>query len=340
LVALAAHIFGFSIIIGAFIAGVMLASLPYSLDIIGRVEPLKDFFATIFFVSLGLQMVMINQSLLKPLLLLVGLVILVKPLIITALISFFGYDKRVSFFSGLFLGQTSEFSLVIVTLGFYSLGHLSQEFFSLVVFLTVISIIFTSYVFKHSVGIYDKLSWFLSVFEKFSRRKKRFQYKKTKSHPIVIFGAHRIGNILVDMFQKLNRRFIIADHDPEIIEYFMRKKISCLYGDATNVEVLEELRLDKAKILISTIPDDHDNKYLIRRAKEINPKLLVFVTARHIKEAIDFYEAGADYVIVPHILGGIKVTKIVKKIIARRKRLKKIRSEHVKELLTYELFGL
>jgi Kef-type K+ transport system membrane component KefB len=340
LFALLALMFDFSVIIGAFIAGVVLASLPYNFDIIGRVVPLRDFFATIFFVSLGMQLVWINKSMLLPLFLFSFAIIVLKPIIITFLVSLFGYDKRVSFLSGVSLGQTSEFSLVMVSLGFYSLGHLSQEFFSLIVFLTIITIIVTSYVMKHDAFVYSSFSKPLSYLNKLSKNRKKLEYMKRKNYSIVLFGAHRIGNILVDTFKNLNKEFLIVDHNPEIINHFIDKRIHCLYGDASNVEILHRLKWKKTKILISTLPNENDNNFLIRYVKKVNPKIRIFVTANYIKRALDLYESGADYVIVPHVLGGKKFASILKNILNNPDKLVNIRTKHIKELLNVEIFGI
>jgi len=340
LLALSAYVFGFSIIIGAFIAGVVLASLPYNYDIIGRIMPLRDFFSTIFFVSLGMQLVWISKKMLLPLVLFAFVVIILKPLIITFLVSVFGYDKRVSFLSGLSLGQTSEFSLVMVSLGFYSLGHLNQEFFSLVVFLTIITIIVTSYVMKHDSSIYSFFSKPLSFLNNFSKNRKRLEYMKKRNYSIVLFGAHRMGNILVDTFKDKKKEFLIVDNDPGVIDRFIKKEINCLYGDASNAEILHRLNLKKVRIIISTLPEENDNTFLMNYVKNVNPKIKIFVTANQIKKAIDLYEKGADYVIVPHILGGRKFASLLGNIMGDSKKLVNIRTRHIKELLNAEIFGI
>jgi len=113
-----------------------------------------------------------------------------------------------------------------------------------------------------------------------------------------------------------------------------------LYGDAFNIEVLHRLNWKKTKVLISTLPDENDNNFLINYVKKVNPKIKVFVTANHINKAIDFYESGADYVIVPHVLGGKKFASLLEKVINSPNKLTNIRTKHIKELLDVELFGI
>ena len=150
------HYMGFSIIIGAFVAGVALGNLPYNLEIISRVTSLRDFFAILFFVSLGLNFMMVDfSSIILPLVIFTIAVVFVKPLVIMVITSFFGFSKRTSFFSGMSLAQVSEFSLIIVAIGL-EFGHISHDLFSLVTLLTIITIALTSYFIKFNNFIYNK----------------------------------------------------------------------------------------------------------------------------------------------------------------------------------------
>ncbi len=338
---LLAHFMDFSIAIGAFIAGLGLASMPYSMDIIGRVTSLKDFFATIFFISLGMQLVVLGMDMIWPLVLIVLFVILLKPLIIMLITSFFGYEKRTSFLTSMSLGQVSEFSLVMVTLAYYQFQQVSQEFFSMIILLTIITITLTSYTIKHEDKLYRKLSKFLVIFEKLSIDRKRLSYKGKNHNPqIILFGCHRMGHIFLEAFQKIHKSILVVDFNPEIINSLIKKKIPCLYGDITNVEVLENLGLDKVKMIISTVPHDADNEFLINYVKDKNPKIKVFVTSNHTQQGLDLYEAGADYVILPHVIGGRKVSRFLVDVIKGVKQLKEIRKKHLKQLLTFEKFDV
>ncbi len=337
--ALLAYFMGFSIVIGAFIAGVGLASLPYNIDIAGRVMSLRDFFSTIFFISLGMQLVMIGKDMILPLTVLILFVVLLKPLIVMLITSFFGYERRTAFLTSMSLGQVSEFSLVMVTLAYYQFSHVTQEYFTMIILLTVITITLTSYFIKHDNRIYQKLSNSLRIFEKVNVDVKRMEYK-TKNHEpqIVIFGCHRMGHIFLDALKKLHKSILVIDFNPEIINSLMKKKIPCLYGDVMNTEILDSIDMDKVKIIISTVPDEADNEFLIEYVKAENPKTKIFVTSNHTMQALDLYEIGADYVILPHVIGGKKVSGFLVDIVKRKKDLKEIRNKHLKEILGMEKY--
>ncbi|MBI2263209.1 cation:proton antiporter [Candidatus Berkelbacteria bacterium] len=132
-----AFLFGFSVEIGAFIAGVSLASLPYNLEIINRVKSLRDFFLTLFFVVLGVGLVFTGVFKVIPTIIYLSLfVIFGHALIVLILLGFLGFKKRISFLTALNSAQISEFSLILVALGL-KLGHLNVLESSIVSFVAL-----------------------------------------------------------------------------------------------------------------------------------------------------------------------------------------------------------
>ena len=125
------HFLGFSIAIGAFVAGITLGNLRYNYQIIGKVKSLKDFFALIFFVSLGMGLsVAAIKKLWLPIIVILFAVMILKPFIIMTICSMFKYTKRPSFLTANSLAQVGEFSLILAAQGF-ALKHISQDLFSL-----------------------------------------------------------------------------------------------------------------------------------------------------------------------------------------------------------------
>jgi Kef-type K+ transport system membrane component KefB len=331
LFSIGAFIASLSLIIGAFFAGVSLANSNYKTEIEGKITPLRDFFAAIFFVALGMQLRLISGGFLTLLLILLGVVILFKPLVIMFLVRIFGYKKRTSFFTGNALAQTSEFSLIIVTLG-YGLGHISQGLFSTLVLLTILTMSLTTYWITYEKKFAEWFSWPLNILNKFKTKKEDLEYSSSNNKKIILFGCHRMGSLFLKEFEKNKKDMIVVDYNPEIIKSLMDKKVPCIYGDFMNAEVIQKTNLKQAEIIISTITDEEDNLYLIKKARELNPEVLIFVVARRISEALKLYEIGADYVIVPQIIGGQKGFEIIKKIKKDKASLKECRKEHKKYL--------
>jgi len=334
-----AYSIGFSIVIGAYIAGLGLASLPYNFDIEGQVRPLRDFFATLFFVSLGMQIVFTNfLNILIPLIILTLFVIILKPTIITFLTSLFGYKKRTSFLTGISLGQISEYSLIIAAQGLI-LGHISDNFFSLTVLTAVTTMAVTPYFIRDSKNIYRKLSPHLKFMEKHPQHKEDLEYKKEPHYDIILFGCHRLGSVILNRLLKLKYKALVIDYDPSIIKDLMNEKKDCMYGDIINDEILRKIDFKKTKAVILTVPDQKDSLFLLQYAKRKNPDVHIILTSSDIKEALELYDKKADYVIIPRVIAAEHLLPILKDIIKDRRKMNKIRDDHIHQLLSIKVYG-
>lgn len=327
-----ANMFGFSIAIGAFIAGVMLANLPYHYNIMGRVQPLKDFFSTIFFVSLGMQIMILEVSkVLSPLAIFLAIVIIAKPILIMLLLSFFGYGKRTTFIAGIGLAQISEFALILIADG---RNVITPELFSMTIILAVSTITFTSYILKYDERIYNAISPALSFLDRMTLKTQKLSYQaKGKGTTIILVGCHRMGSIILKRFYNSKDHIKVIDMNPDIIHNLIEKKISCIYGDITNMEVMKKVNYTHARFLISTLPSEEDNMKILSYAKEQNPKIKVILNAQHLHIALNLYEAGADYVIVPPIMSGERISLMLKGLCENKHDLTELKNVHLKHLL-------
>ncbi len=312
-----AYYLGFSIAIGAFLAGVSLASFPYNLEIVGRIKSLKDFFSVLFFASLGVQLVFTGISSKIPLILgLIVITLILKPIIVFIILKMFGHQNRTAFLSGLSLAQISEFSLVIAALGI-SFGAISTTTFSITIIVAIITITLTSYFMAFDDKIFSLFNKFLIPFERQASRKELENLpNKLKDH-IVLIGAHRMGTRIIKALRKKKENLFVVDFNPEIIKKLIKHDIHCIYGDLGNIDILESLHLEKAKIVISTIPSTHEDLLLINVAREKNKKILIFTTAKTVGEALTLYNQGADFVILPEMLAGDKLADYIRYLDAK-----------------------
>ncbi|MBW2966282.1 cation:proton antiporter [Candidatus Woesearchaeota archaeon] len=320
-----------SIAIGAFLAGVALANLPYNIEIISLVKPLSDFFAIVFFVSLGMLLnIKTINNILIPIIVLLALTIILKPFLIMLLTSFFGYKKRPSFLISMSLAQTSEFSLILAVLGL-SLGHLTEELFSIVTILAMVTMGLTAYIFQFEPWIYKLLSKHLSWFEKVSKEEPEYIPRKI-SKDVILAGYDRLGYNIFNTLKQMKRSFLVVDYNPEVIKTLASKRIPCMYGDIGDLEILNRLDLKDVKMFISTVPDRQDNLLLIKKTKEANPNSVVIVTSMNVDDALDLYDSGADYVILPHFLGGERMSILLEESNKDIRKLLEYKISHVKEL--------
>ncbi|MBU0628368.1 MAG: cation:proton antiporter [Nanoarchaeota archaeon] len=334
-----AYYLGFSIAIGAFLAGLSLASLPYSLMIIGKVTSLRDFFSTIFFVSLGMGLTLKSiSSIIKPLIIILILVLFIKPIITMFICSFFGYKRRVSFLTSISLAQVSEFSFIIVAQGLIA-GHVSESMFTLTVLVATITMVLTSYFIKFDNNLYTKFKSFLAPFEKLSENEGELEYLPKKSADVILCGQDRVGYSILDTIRKLKKNMLIVDYNPEIIKKLMKEKIPCIYGDISDSEILARLPLKRAEMIISTVPSSKVNSLLIRKIKESGSKAVIYVTSNSVEKALRLYDEGADYVILPHFLGGEHVSLLIEECKGNVNKIIKNKLDHIDELKHRQKIG-
>ena len=327
------HYLNFSIIIGAFIAGVVLGNLPYNLEIIALAKPLRDFFAVVFFVSLGMQLKLlnINNTMLITLIVIILFVLFIKPFLTMFMVLFFGYKTRPAFATGFSLGQVSEFSLILVMLGL-SLNHLSQNFYSSVILITIVTMILTPYFVQFEPWFYHKFSRSLKVFEKVTPQGHLEYIPEEITKDVLMVGYDRLGYNILDTLDKLKKNFLVIDYNPEVIKNLISKKIPCIYGDIGDLEIIHRLDLDSLKMIVSTIPNREDSLMLIKKTKEVNKSALLIVTATNVDDALSLYDAGADYVILPHFLGGERVSLFLEEANVDIKKILSTKKDHIKEL--------
>lgn len=320
---------GFSLEIGALVAGMSLASSKYTLDLGGKMKPLRDFFVILFFVFFGSQLATtVTWDLLKNAILFSVFVIIGKPLIVMSILRVFGYKKRTNFLAGSSIAQISEFSLILTLLGF-SLGHLPQEVMSLAVLIALITIGVSSYSIHYSHYIFKKISVILGVFEG-----KKFEdgNVREKSYDIILFGYHRIGYKLIKELKKLGKSFAIVDYNPKVILALGKEGINAIYGDAADKHFLSEIPLDKAKLIISTIPEEAANISIKEMLVQLDADAAFISTAEQPRVALDLYAQGVDYVLIPHHLGGEYAAKMIEKFGTSKEKYKQWGKVHRKEL--------
>jgi voltage-gated potassium channel Kch len=317
---------GFSLEIGALVAGVSMAGLHYAQDVASKLRPLRDFFIVIFFIVLGATLnLSAVQSVLGEAILLSALVLIGNPIIVMTIMGLMGYTKKTSFKAGLAVAQISEFSLIFVLLG-ASNGQVDEAVVSLVTVVALITIALSSYMIIYADGLYAFLQKYLSLFE---RRKLKNEHMAKRSYEAILFGYKKGGNEFVKTFQSMNSKFIVIDYDPDVIDIMNRDEIDYLYGDVTDAELLEELDLSKLKMVVITITNFTTNAYLLQLMERVNPSCVVLCHSENLHDAAELYTLGASYVMLPHYIGSEKISAFIKKSGYKKSEYKKFHDKHI-----------
>ncbi len=328
---------GLSLEIGALLAGISLATLKYNVDIVGKIRSLRDFFLVLFFAMLGMQLTFGSVPL-WPVVILSLFVLIGNPLIVMVIMGIEGYSKRTSLLTGMTTAQISEFSLVLVTLG-AAIGHITARAVSLVTVVGIITITGSAYMIGYNDRIYEKIGKWLNIFERKHLIEHKANLPKEMKNHAILFGYHRLGYDIAKKLQKMDIPEVIVDFDPDVISSLLKQKRQCIYGDMGDAELLERLNLKDAKIVISTVPSLPDNKALLHRLKEVKSKATKVITADQIDDALELYDAGADYVILPHFLGGEHASMLIEEFTLNPRRKATVKSKHLKELLEKKRLG-
>jgi Kef-type K+ transport system membrane component KefB/Trk K+ transport system NAD-binding subunit len=326
---------GFSIEIGALIAGVTLAVSPFSYEIGARMKPLRDFFIILFFILLGAQMVLSEfSSLIIPAIILSVFVLVGKPIIVYMIMNVLGYRPKTSFMTGLTVAQISEFSLILVALGL-SLGHVDHSVASLVTIVGIITIAGSTYLVLHADTLYEKFRRPISFLD-IRKKPKGEHYAEHQNAEMIIFGYDRVGYNFVESARSITERYIVVDFNPLSIKKMQARNIPFKYGDAEDIEFLQDIGFHDARLVVSSIPDFKTNLLIVEYYRKANYTGVVITIAHDIKQARELYVAGATYVVMPHYLGAHHAAKLISKFGFDIASFEPVRNEHLAHLFERE----
>ena len=321
--------FNFSIEAGALLAGIALSLTPYQHEISSKMRPLRDFFLILFFVLHGSQLVFGNVShYILPGIVLSIFVFIGNPLIVLILMGILGYTKRNSFMTGLTVAQISEFSFVLIALA-VDLQHVTEEILSLVILVGLVTMTGSTYMIIYADRIYAWLKRYLTIFERKGSKVDEHKYHHKKQHEVILLGYNRIGFSILDSLEKMNKTVLVIDYDPDVIINLAKDGHECKYGDADDVEMLNELDLGRTKMVISTIPTLETNLLILKRLARARKKITAIMVSHQLDDSMKLYDAGATYVIMPHFLGGKHISAMIEEYKFDREKFVKEKSLHL-----------
>jgi hypothetical protein len=319
---------------GALIAGVAISTFPYNLDVIAKVVNIRDFFVTLFFVSLGMQIPnpLDNTSILATAGIVSAFLIASRFLAIFPVLYALNNGLRVSLLTPINLAQISEFSLVIATLG-VAAGHIARDTLSVIIFVFVITSVVSTYLIKYSDAIQKATAAALKKIGFREIRSAEVEDESTPGKEIAILGFHRTASSLLSEIldgdsggqeASLKDRIIVVDFNPEIHESLQSMGVKVVYGDIGHMDTLHHAGIHDVKIVISTIPDTilvgTDNLKIIRHMQDLCPHAKIIVTAESIERALKMYAEGADYVFVPRVLSARRIMEVVGLMLGGRQK--------------------
>lgn len=292
--------------IGAFLAGVSLAQLPFNQELRRRVHPLMNFFVMVFFVSLGLQMELgVATRYLGAALVLSLFVVLAKPPIFLLAIGRMGYEKRTAFLTSVTVAQISEFSFVFAAAGL-SAGLIDEAILSLIGMVGLVTIAVSVYMilYNHQLfEILDRRGWLSPFVGSGSAENGDVKETELRDHVIVV-GMNTLGRRIVMDLQEAGEQVVAVDSDPDKLE-----DLGCplVVGNAEHLSVLEEAKLHEARLLVSALQIEDANSLLAFRAREAGVPTSIHAFNQEVVE--ELRDIGVTHLILSKNAGTKRVAR-------------------------------
>ncbi|MBE7381592.1 MAG: cation:proton antiporter [Leptolyngbya sp. SIO1E4] len=292
---------GLSIEMGAFVAGLMVAEVDYAEQALGRVLPLRDTFACLFFASVGMLIdpeVLINSW--ASILGLVTLVMVGKACVILPIVLTFRYSFRTALLVGIGLNQIGEFSFVLALEGF-TLGLITEQQYLLLLGTTAITLVLTPAWINSASAITRGLKripglrkWIDQLSEP-----RLFSVPDNIQDHVIVAGYGRVGQVIVNILLNRGYTVLVVENSEAAIQRLRHRHIPFVYGDADAEQVLEKTHLETAKALAIALPDPTSTRLLLQHTLSIVPNLDI-IARSHTDGEIDLLtQLGAREVVQP-----------------------------------------
>ncbi len=314
---------GLSREMGALVAGVSLSTFPYNVDVIAKVINIRDFFVTLFFIGLGMQIPVPTVSLLVFAVIGVVFIGITRFLTITPVLYFLRCGLRASLLPAVNLAQMSEFSLVIASIGL-GMGHIDAQVIGILAFVFALASVASTYAIQYNNEIQRRLAEklrFWGVKDLGGEEESRGD-AQCKGE-IVFLGFFREASAVFHELERmagpeekpLSAHVHVVDFSPLVYAELAQRGIPCVYGDISSLDTLHHAGLHDERVAVCTIPDavlrGTTNERLLQSLRRLCAGAFILVTADTLPAARALYEQGADFVFVPRIHSAKEVAGVI-----------------------------
>jgi len=318
-----AYFFGASPALGAFLAGMVVAQSPVSQQAAADVLPLRDAFAVLFFVSVGMLFDP-NFVMQQPLMVLAGvaIVMIVKPITALIVVAVLGYSARTALTVALGLSQIGEFSFILSQVSMEH-GLLPPEGHHVLVATAMISITLNPMLFRSIDRIERTLQRYPALWKLLNGRAgKRMQQlnahaerqvKEGQKPLAIIVGYGPVGRVVDALLRDTGLDTVIIDLNMDTVRSLTERGRMAIFGDATQMDILDQAGVKKAVYLVVTLPQSSNIDPLLLAARELNPKLDIAVRTRYLGDRERLLEKGVTGAVYEEGEAGIALARLVMK---------------------------
>ena len=306
----AAELFGVSLALGAFMAGVVVNESPLSHQVGADVLPFREAFAVLFFVSIGM---LVNPGYIfhniTTILAFTALIVLGKALVTVLMGFLLPWPAHTTLILAAVLSQIGEFSFILGQEGM-SLGLLDRDQYSLILAGSLLSITLNPILFRFVTPAEKWLQGLPAVWRLLDRHQPMpLPVDESIAGHVVIVGYGRVGHHIVNLLGQMEIPHLVIDADAARIEELNGRGVPSLYGDAANSEVLTHAGLERARALVVAGPDESASELVVAAARDISPELPIVARATTLDGIDQLAELGAQDVIHPELEGGLEIVR-------------------------------
>lgn len=294
-----AKLFGISMALGAFLAGMVVGRSDFSLRAASEALPLRDAFAVLFFVSVGM-LFSPGHLMEAPWLVAATLAVVLvgKPLAAFLILYGMGYPLRVVLSVGIVLGQIGEFSFILGSAAL-ALGVLPREALNVLVAAAILSITINPLLF----GATGRMEQWLMRIPFFARRRptleaegdKPFEETVAAEHTAIVVGYGPIGRTVAELLRENHIRPVVIELNVDTVRQLRDLGITAIYGDSGQRDVLEAAGVARARAIIFSA-DMSDGSEAVRLVREINPTIRILARSTYLRDFPALRATGADHV--------------------------------------------
>jgi len=296
---------GFSIAIGAFIAGLIISESEYGLQALSDVLPFRALFSGIFFISIGMlldvSVLMTQLEVLLPML--TGLIAL-KILLVVVSVLAVGASLSTALISGLSLAQIGEFSILLAAVGL-PLGLFREGDYQVFLSAAVLSMMATPFMIRAARPVAERIA--PSGRRLKSRGSRAADTSQSLSDHTVIVGYGVAGRYLARVLDAAGIPCIVVEHDAELVRRARRDEIPVAFGDGTQPTVLEHVGAQRARVIVFAISAPAEESRGVVVARDLNPSAHIVVRTRYTSSIDELMSVGASDVVVEEFEASIEL---------------------------------
>lgn len=316
---IATYWLGLSPAIGAFIAGLLISETTQNHAIFAEIRPMRDILSIVFFVSLGLlfniNFLLVNFGLIIAITL---LVIFLKFFISSIIMILFGFHSKTVFFTAIGIISVGEFTFVLARVG-ADRGYIDLTAYNLIIAITIITMIISPLAISISNTSYHAIKNFIRkfsplIYEKFFTKidqSRKIDEELPFLNHVVICGHGRVGSHIRQALELASVPYVVIDFNQKVVNDLKKRAVNVIYGDPSDIDVLDYAQVDRAKVVVIAVPDRHSQEMIIQNSLMLNHNIVVICRSHYDEDKQRLYAIGAHAIIQPEFEAALHISGVL-----------------------------